>query len=77
MEFIRNEVRFPWSQNRDLHTTDEDLSVGSPDLGRPALVAVQAVRELGRLLLQIVFRAQPILFGESVLVATLRPILPR
>ena len=27
----------PRSQNRDLHPTDEDLSVGTPDLGHPAL----------------------------------------
>lgn len=30
---------FPMSQKRDIHPTDEDLSVGTPDMGRPCLVA--------------------------------------
>jgi predicted dehydrogenase len=29
---------YPRSQNRDLHLTDKDLSVGTPDLGRAAVV---------------------------------------
>jgi hypothetical protein len=29
--------KHPRSQKRDLHPTDEDLSVGTPDLGHPYL----------------------------------------
>jgi len=32
----------------DFHPTDEDLSVGTPELGRPSLVQLQAARDLER-----------------------------
>jgi hypothetical protein len=31
-------LSLPWSENPDLHPTDEDLSVGTPDLGHPFIL---------------------------------------
>ena len=33
---------FPRYENPDLHPTDEDLSVGTPDLGHPSFVLMLA-----------------------------------